>query len=129
MAMYQRFLIPALLCLTLPALAAEGEPMNETWWINSAKKDCVGVAPMTCFEIQRSPTLEPEGWELFYSHIEGFEYEPGYLYRVIVEIRDRPPPLPADVSAQTYALVEILSKESDPALRLTNLWKVQKVQH
>ena len=126
-SMYRKLLTPALLYVTLPALAADGGPMKETWWINSAKTDCVGVAPMTCFEVQRSPTLDPEGWELFYSHIEGFEYEPGYLYQVIVEVRDRPPPLPADVSAKTYALVEILSQAADPALRLTNLWKVVSV--
>jgi heat shock protein HslJ len=101
--------------------------MNETWWINSAKKDCVGVAPMTCFEIQRNADLDPEGWELFYSQIAGFDYEPGHVYHVVVEIQDRPPPLPADVSSKTYTLVEVLSKTADPALRLTNLWKVVSV--
>ncbi len=118
-----------ILHLALPAFSADDEPMKETWWINSAKKDCVGVGPMTCFEIQRGSTPEPvpELWELFYSPIEGFEYEPGHLYQVVIEVRDRPPPLPADVSSKTYSLVEILSKTPDPALRLTNLWKVVSV--
>ena len=117
----------ALLYVVAPALCAQEAPVNETWWINSAKKDCVGVAPMTCLEIQRNATPNSEDWALFYSQIAGFDYEPGYLYQVIVEIRDRPPPLPADVSSRTYTLVEILSKAPDPALRLTNLWKVVSI--
>ncbi len=107
--------------------AAIAEPHTETWWINSAKKDCVGVAPMTCYEIQRNATIDPTAWELFYSSIQGFDYEPGYLYQVVIRVGDRPPPLPADVSSKTYELVEILSKAPDPSLRLTNLWKVLSV--
>lgn len=125
--MYRGLLALVFLCLALPAAGAEDEMMTETWWINSARQDCVGVAPMSCFEIQRGPALDPQGWELFYPNISGFEYEPGYLYQVTVAIRDRPPPVPADASARTYELVEILSKERDPALRLTNLWKVVSV--
>ena len=123
-------------CHTLLALAAlflapwmntHAQPITETWWVNSAKKDCVGVAPMTCLEIQRNATVDPEGWELFYSPIRGFEFEPGYRYHIEVSIRDRSPPIPADASAKTYELVGILVKSPDPTLRLTNLWKVISV--
>ena len=73
---------------------------------------------MSCLEVQNNETIDPQGWELFYSQIEGFKYQPGYLYRITVAISDREPPLPADVSAKTYELVEVLSKSPDPALRL-----------
>jgi len=113
--------------LILPVFAANGETNMEQWWINSAKKDCVGVAPKSCFEIQRSEVLDPRGWQLFYEPIKGFDYEPSYLYRIEVRITDREPPFPADVSSKLYELVSVLSKNVDAGLRLTNLWKVASV--
>src|SRR5690606_3569657 len=34
----------------------------------------------------------------------------------------------ADASSKNYELVEIMSKETDPALRITNIWKVTQVR-
>ncbi|GMQ23634.1 hypothetical protein Aoki45_03160 [Algoriphagus sp. oki45] len=102
----------------------ENTAPTETWWINSAKVDCMGVGPMTCFQIQKTETIESGKWELFYDQIEGFSYEPGNLYRVKVEITEKPKPIPADASSLSYKLVEVLSKEADKRLALTNIWKV-----
>lgn len=102
----------------------ENTPLTETWWINSAKVDCMGVGPMTCFQIQKSESIESDKWELFYDQIEGFSYEPGNLYQVNVEITEKPKPIPADASSLSYKLVEVLSKEADKRLALTNSWKV-----
>ncbi len=122
-----RALIVTTASLIFPVLAAKAETNTERWWVNSAKKDCVGVAPTTCFEIQRNDVKDPGGWQLFYDPIKGFDYEPGYLYRIEVRITDREPPLPADVSSKLYELVTVLSKTADAGLRLTNRWKVASV--
>ncbi|WP_339879260.1 DUF4377 domain-containing protein [uncultured Algoriphagus sp.] len=105
----------------------EGETQTETWWINSVRVDCVGVGPMTCYQIQKGEKLGDEEWQLFYSSIKGFDYEPGHIYRIKVKITDKEAPVPADASSKNYELEEILSKESDPSLRLTNIWKIVKV--
>ncbi len=123
-----------LLLLNLTLLAAtscQKEPSteiaNETeiWWINSAKVDCQGVGPMTCFQIKKDE--QSENWELFYDEIEGFDYEPGNLYQIKVEIVKKAEPIPADASSLSYKLVEIMGKEPDPSLILTNIWKVLEV--
>lgn len=99
----------------------------ETWWINSVKIACEGVAPMSCLQIQKRDEIDPEAWESFYSAIEGFEYEPGNIYQINVKITDKEAPVPADASSKSYELVEVVSKETDPALRITNIWKVTSV--
>ncbi|MDR7129674.1 heat shock protein HslJ [Algoriphagus sp. 4150] len=118
-----------LFCTVLGVVGCENQSdsKTETWWINSAKIDCVGVGPMSCLQIQRGSEIDPEGWEFFYSDIQGFDYEPGNIYQIKLKITDKEAPIPADASSQNYELVEILSKEQDPALRLTNIWKVTKV--
>lgn len=99
----------------------------ETWWINSAKFDCTGVAPMSCLQIQKGEIIDSEKWEFFYSTIEGFEYQPGHIYQIKLSIEDRPAPVPADASSKTFKLIEVISKEVDKSLRITNIWKVVEV--
>lgn len=105
----------------------ENQNKTETWWINSAKVDCTGVGPMSCFQIQKGEKIDSEAWEMFYNEISGFNYEPGNIYQIKVEIVQKNDPIPADASSIDYKLVEILSKETDPSLRLTNIWKVLEV--
>ena len=113
----------------LGAVACERQDLenSETWWINSAKINCVGVGPMSCLQIQKGTEIEPGAWEFFYSSIKGFEYEPGYIYQIKVKVTDREGPVPADASSKIYELVEVMSKEQDPALRITNIWKILSV--
>lgn len=117
----------------LIAMSCQKEPSKdsatqaEIWWINSAKVDCTGVGPMSCYQIQKGESIENGEWELFYSEIDGFSYEPGNIYNVKVEVIKKDQLVPADASSLTYKLVEIMSKEADPSLKLTNIWKVLEV--
>lgn len=98
----------------------------ETWWVNSAKVECTGVSPTACLQVQQGDEIDPEAWDFFYSTIEGFDYEPGNIYQI--EVKSSPKEnVPADASSVNYELVKVLSKEPDPALRLTNIWKVTSV--
>lgn len=68
---------------------------------------CVGVGPMECLQVRQSPDEE---WQLFYDSIEGFDFEPGYLYELRVE-RHEVSPVPADGSSYRYVLIRVVRKE------------------
>jgi hypothetical protein len=83
-----------------------------TYWVNSSRVPCMGVAPMECLQIRKG---DDPAWQLFYSDIEGFEYEPGYLYRLRVREEKRDPEsVPADASSIRFVLVEVVEKKPDP---------------
>ena len=87
--------------------------------------DCVGVGPQTCMLVKESPEDE---WAYFYDQIEGFNYEPGYTYELIVtEIKvDNPA---ADASSMRYQLKELVSKvASSDGSELMKEWKVLKLK-
>lgn len=72
---------------------------------------CVGVAPMDCLQVKEGNT---KNWSNFYSSIEGFDYQPGFSYKLKV-IKSKTPTvngqLPSDVSAYQYKLKKIVSKK------------------
>jgi hypothetical protein len=82
-----------------------------TYWVNSARVPCVGVGPMECLQVRKSESAD---WQLFYSEIEGFDFEPGYVYRLRVreEILD-PADVPADASSIRFVLLEVEEKKPD----------------
>ena len=52
---------------------------DKTVYISPKTLDCVGVSPRKCLQIKEN--LEDK-WTLFYESIQGFNYEPGYLYQL-----------------------------------------------
>lgn len=101
--------------------------MEKTFWINSAKLPCQGVGPMSCLQVQDGEKIEEGQWQNFFSNIEGFEYEPGNIYRIVVAVEQLPPPIPADASSLRYRLVKVISKTTDKTLAITDIWLVEKV--
>jgi hypothetical protein len=90
---------------------SENKASGITYWINSSRVPCVGVGPMECLEVRQSESAD---WQLFYSNIEGFNYEPGFLYRIKVREEKRDPEnMPADVSSVRYILVSVEEKIPD----------------
>lgn len=90
---------------------SENEASGITYWINSSRVPCVGVGPMECLEVRQAESAD---WQLFYSNIEGFNYEPGFLYRIKVREEKRDPEnMPADVSSVRYILVSVEEKIPD----------------
>ncbi|MEJ2585677.1 MAG: DUF4377 domain-containing protein, partial [Robiginitalea sp.] len=97
-----------------------------TYRVNSYRVPCTGVAPMECLEIQKE---DSETWELFYSEIRGFQYEPGFLYRIRVQKEELDPALvPSDASSTIYTLVSVEEKIPDPRLRLEDIWVLQEIE-
>jgi len=68
--------------------------------------DCVGVGPQKCLLLKEHPE---DDWELWYEPIEGFDFEQGFLYELLVEEKSNDNP-PADASGITLALSEVISK-------------------
>lgn len=80
--------------------------------INSYTVDCVGEMEGKCLLVQEGDLIGTEDWEYFYyeDSIIGFDYEPGYIYNIVVRKTTIPDP-PQDSSSIRYELVQILSKE------------------
>lgn len=97
-------------------------------FVNSAKVDCTGVGEMKCLQTQESEMLSPNDWKNFYGNIEGFEYEPGYIYKISVKKEKLDPAtVPADASSIKYSLVEVLEKNIDEKMRLNDIWALKAI--
>lgn len=106
-------------------LACEKKSGAKTIWVNSAKTDCIGVGPMQCFQIKNN---EDEPWTNLYQEISGFDFEPGYIYKLSVAIDTLDQAnLPADKPYLEYRLIEVLSKQTDPFLSLNDIWVVTEI--
>jgi len=102
------------------------EMQTVTYWVNSYRVPCTGVAPMECLQIRKDGSAE---WEYFYSNIIGFDYQPGYLYRIRVrEEKLDPDQVPADASSIKYTLLSVEEKTPDPALRINDIWVLRKLE-
>jgi heat shock protein HslJ len=76
--------------------------------VNSFWQPCVGVSPRLCLQVKEAGQ---ENWTFFYDQIEGFTYEPGYLYQLKVS-KQTVADAPADASSIKWTLVEEVSKNA-----------------
>ena len=76
-------------------------------FVKENKMPCQGVGPIECLQVKYDKDKE---WQFFYDHIEGFNFEKGNRYEIIVTRTKRPAPIPADASAYQYKLKSIISK-------------------
>jgi hypothetical protein len=90
------------------SIAGPGQSL--TMDVAEARVPCVGVMPMECLLVRILPEQE---YGMFYADIEGFDFEPGYRYRIRVSRRTVRNP-PADGSSHEYRLRSIESKEPSP---------------
>lgn len=118
------------LILTIAFLACTSSTENEIeniYWVNSTKVACVGVGPMSCLQTQKSDTLNLNAdWNLFYSQIEGFIYEPGFIYKLKIKETQIENP-PADASSIKYTLVDTLEKLKDKRLEIHDIWVLESL--
>jgi hypothetical protein len=77
-----------------------------TMYVAPQKAPCELWFPTECLLVRPAPTAE---WEYFTNAIHGFEWEPGFSYRIRVMIREIENP-PADGSSLEYRLVQLLEK-------------------
>ena len=80
----------------------------ETLIIGPYKVDCVGAFEQECYlEFNE----ESQEWHFFYEGIQGFEFEPGFIWTLKVSLHEREEGL-QDVGRYEYRLIEILDKEA-----------------
>lgn len=90
--------------LPLAQFAAAEE---QTLFVGAEQVECTGVAPQMCLLVKEN--VEDE-YTFFYDSIEGFNWEAGFEYELIVAVSNVPEPIPADASSLRYQLVEIVSQ-------------------
>lgn len=101
-------LMPFLLCMN--SCKEEGPLGEQVIWIGPNVVDCMGEGPVKCMQIRWTEDGE---WETFYDHVQGFQYEVGWTYRLRVNIAERENP-PADASSLRYELIEVETRIKDP---------------
>ncbi len=84
-----------------------GEESNlKTVYVGPERVDCEGEGPQTCYLIKENSEDE---WSLYYFGIDGFDYEPGYEYELIVSENNVENP-PAGGSSINWTLEEVVNK-------------------
>jgi len=98
------------------------------YYVNSSKVPCQGVGEMQCLQIQKGNEMVEGNWENFFGNIEGFEYTPGYIYKIVVkEEKLNPSSVPADASSMRYTLVNVLMQKGDDLLNLNDIWALREI--
>jgi len=97
---------------------------NDVLWVGGIKTECdAGAGKTECLKVFKGEDLKDEKWQDFYSHIEGFEYEEGYMKKIEVMKKDVDnKEVPADASSIKYTLVKELDKKEDPRVHLKDNW-------
>lgn len=90
----------------------ESVPEEVAMRVNSHTVECVGEAEGNCLLVQEGEKIGSDDWDIFYYEhsIAGFDYEPGYIYNLVVRKIPSEQPL-QDGSSIDYELVEIVSRE------------------
>jgi hypothetical protein len=81
-----------------------------TFYVAAQTVECTGVATQQCLLVRQVHDAE---WTLFYDGIEGFTYEPGFIYTLEVE-RRIVHNSPADGSSMAYRLLWIIARVPEP---------------
>lgn len=106
--MRSKTLIVSLILVVLLASCAGADTTSTmvTMLVAPELADCVGEGPQKCMKIKYD---QDEDWRFFYSQIEGFDYEEGYRYTLLVDKLEVKDP-PQGGSSLRYVLVEIVEK-------------------
>lgn len=89
---------------------ADTYPKEVSMRVNHYRQTCEGEGIFECLLVQEGNQIGTKDWTLFYDEISGFQYEPGYVYTLKVNIDTVPNP-PADGSSLRYSLIKLISKD------------------
>ncbi len=89
-----------------PPAKSEAAPVEKTLFVGPSLVDCEGVAPQKCMLVMDNPD---DGYQMFYGNIEGFDFEEGFEYELIVRVEEVEDP-PADASSLKYTLVSVVNR-------------------
>jgi heat shock protein HslJ len=113
-----------LITIKFSAAASALEPAGQSiLYVGPNLVDCVGVAPQQCMLVRENPE---DDWKYFYDQIEGFDYEEGYLYKLLV-LQEIDPNPPADRSSISYRLVNVEDQVPLNASLTDTTWLLEKL--
>ncbi len=78
---------------------------------------------MHCLNVHQGEDIENAEWEHFYSEIENFEFEEGYLKKIKVK-KEEKENVPADASSIKYTLINELEKQPDKRVQIKGKWRL-----
>jgi len=78
--------------------------------INHFQNTGIAVGPVLTLLIQKGDNIGTDNWTKFYSNIQGFNYEPGTIYNLLVKVEQIDNP-PLDGSSAKYTLMKIVSTQ------------------
>ena len=113
-----------LILLLFATCSTENNLHSKVLMVADHLEDCTGVSNQKCLLIKENPG---DDWTYFYDQIEGFDYEEGYEYEILVEVVQLKNQ-PADASAHRYVLKQIRSKSKSANHKLNGHWKVIQMQ-
>lgn len=122
MMIKQLIAIAVLLVFSLPLSAQEDSALTQTIiHIAPYQQNCVGVGPQECLIVRFE---DEDNLTFFYDQIEGFTFEEGFEYTLLVNVTEREN-VPADASSLAYELVEIV--QQFPAHLGNKVWELQSL--
>lgn len=104
--------MPVFFLIAILVFSCEEEKSHEevTFRIKENRASCTGFFEMECYLIQQGAKINTDEWEYFYNEIEGFAYEPGFVYKILVaKIPVKDPPM--DASAFRYLFLQEISRD------------------
>jgi heat shock protein HslJ len=112
--------------VTLLGCSTSQAPVQRELIIAAAPVACAGAPPETCLRVS-----EPSGdqWLMRFDEIDGFAYEPGFTYEVLVE---EPPLEEEQAVVPRLRLVRVVSRQpaaggSDPGPLASGQWRLQSI--
>ena len=89
----------------------EDSPQKVALRIKENKSSCTDFSGQReCYLVQQGSKIGTDDWDLFYSQINGFEYEPGFVYKLLV-LKSKVDDPPMDASSFRYKLIKVISKD------------------
>lgn len=102
-----KLIIPITVIFLVLTIGCGRDEHIETLIIGPYKVDCVGAFEQECYlEFNE----ESQRWEFFYEGIQGFDFEPGFIWTLKVSLHEREEGI-QDVGRYEYRLVAVIDKE------------------
>ena len=101
----------ALLIVTTLLACAEENVETVNMRVNHFQQTATGEGQVLVYLVQEEEKVGQEDWSYFYGDIDGFTYELGYTYDLVVEKTPVNNP-PADASSIRYTLKKLIAKKA-----------------
>lgn len=102
-----KYIFPIILIIFSVIIGCGRGAHEEILIIGPYKTTCVGAFEQECY---LEFNAESEHWEFFYEGIEGFDFEPGFIWTLKVSLHEREEGI-QDVGRYAYRLVAVIDKE------------------